>query len=103
MKGLSRYIDFNLDNSSTLFYIALILLISSHFIHYVGPDLEYFMFFKTLFILAYLVFIANDIFTKGQVHVANLVGKSIIIVMVLVSIYSDVKQLKNTRSSYKWD
>lgn len=90
----SRYIDYNIHHRSKYFYIAIFLLICSHFIHYAGPKLSHIIFFKILFILAYLVFIINELFTHGRVHIGTLVGRGIIILIVLNSILSEVKHQK---------
>ena len=92
--AIGSCIDYNLCAQNIYFYIAIFLLICSHFIHYAGSQLYEIIFFKMLFILSYLVFIIHELFTKGRIHIANIIGRGLIILMVMFSIYSDVKHQK---------
>jgi hypothetical protein len=92
MKPFSRYIDYDLKHKNMFYYIAIIFLIFSHFIHYTGQsDESYIIFFKSLFVISYLAFFVSELFTGGRIHIVNLVGRTIIIIIVLVSIYSNIK------------
>lgn len=90
MKPISGYIDFDLKHKGLIFYIAVVLLVCSHLLHYAGSQLSYVIFFKCLFIISYLAFIINDLFTIGYIHITNLVSKCFIIVLIGISIYTDI-------------
>jgi len=92
MKPFKSYIDYNLRDSTKLYYIAMILLVASQLIHYVTPHGDE-RIFKILFILAYLGFIVNDIKTQGKIHIATLIGRLSIITLVAISIYVNLELL----------
>ena len=98
MKPFSQYIDFDLKHKGLFFYIALFLLVCSHLLHYAGKNLSYIIFFKCLFVISYLAFIISDLLTLGRIHIANLIGRFLIILLVAVSIYTDIQDPSNVRS-----
>lgn len=96
---LGSCIDYNIQNRRIYFYIAIFLLICSHFLHYAGSQLYKLIFFKILFILSYLIFIINELVSRGRIHVVDITGKGIIILIVMFSIYLDIKNQKIYRVS----
>jgi len=77
-----KYIDFNMKDHSSLYYVAIILIVSSHLIHFVKSS-TIIIVFQITFIIGYLLLILNSILKKGKIHVSTLLYRGIIIIMLL--------------------
>jgi len=86
-----KYIDFNFKNQNKLFYIAILVLVLSHVLHFAKPNINNAIFFKSLFIIAYILFLISEFLKDGRIHIASLSGKLVIILLVASSIYHDIK------------
>ena len=84
-----KYIDFKITHKNLAFYIGAFLLLCSHLIHFARGDNKLIIFFKVLFILGYSSFNISEFMSKGNIHIASLALRPIIIALVALSIYYD--------------
>lgn len=74
-----------MSDHSLLYYIAIILIVSSHLMHFVKSS-TIIIVFQITFIIGYLLLILNSILKKGKVHVSTLLYRGVIIIMLLFSV-----------------
>ena len=84
-KYIMKYIDFDLKDRSLVYYAAIILIVVSHTIHFLKSSTVILML-QVTFIIGYILLIVNNIEKNGKIHIATLLYRLIIIVMLLVSV-----------------
>ncbi len=80
-----KYIDFDLKDRSLVYYAAIILIVVSHTIHFLKSSTVILML-QITFIIGYILLIVNNIEKNGKIHIATLLYRLIIIVMLLFSV-----------------
>ena len=80
-----KYIDFDLKDRSLVYYAAIILIVVSHTIHFLKSSTVILML-QITFIIGYILLIVNSIEKNGKIHIATLLYRLIIIVMLLFSV-----------------
>lgn len=80
-----EYIDFNMRDRSFIYYIAIILIVSSHLIHFIKSS-AIIIVLQITFIIGYLLLILNSIIKKRKIHISTLLYRGIIIIMLLFSV-----------------
>ena len=80
-----KYVDFDLKDRSLIYYAAIILIVASHAIHFITYS-PLIIILQITFIVGYLLLIANSITEKGKIHIATLLYRLVIIVMLLFSV-----------------
>lgn len=80
-----KYIDFDLKDRSLVYYAAIILIVVSHTIHFLKSSTIILML-QITFIIGYILLIVNNIEKNGKIHIATLLYRLIIIVMLLFSV-----------------
>lgn len=86
-----KYIDFKVSDRNIAFYIGAVLLLCSHLIHFTDKnDDKLILLFKVMFIMGYTMFNISEYMKTGQIHIANLIMRTSIILIVVASIvYND--------------
>lgn len=86
-----KYIDFKVSDRNIAFYIGAVLLLCSHLIHFTDKnDDKLILLFKVMFIMGYTMFNISEYMKSGQIHIANLIMRTSIILIVVASIvYND--------------
>ena len=90
-----KSINYNLSNKNTAFYIGVLLLLCAHLIHFVSNNYKLIILFKILFILGYLSFNISELMSKGHIHIADIIMRTSIIVMIIFSIYYNYYHYQN--------
>jgi hypothetical protein len=80
-----KYIDFDLKDRSLVYYAAIILIVVSHTIHFLKSSTVILML-QITFIIGYILLIVNNIEKNGKIHIATLLYRLIIIIMLLFSV-----------------
>ena len=80
-----KYIDFDLKDRSLVYYAAIILIVISHTIHFFTSS-PLIIVLQITFIIGYLLLIVNSIAKKGKIHIATLLYRVTIIIMLLFSV-----------------
>jgi hypothetical protein len=77
-----KFINFNFHDKSLIYYIAIMLVVVGHGIHF--PELSrYKMSLQVMFIFGYLLLILNSIIYNGKIHISTLIYRTIIICLLL--------------------
>jgi hypothetical protein len=77
-----KFIDFKFYDKSLIYYIAIVLVIAGHGIHFTELA-RYRMSLQVMFILGYLLLILNNIIYDGKIHISTLIYRTILICILL--------------------
>ena len=82
-----KYIDYKIADRNIAFYTGAVLLLCSHLIHFTDEnDKKLILLFKVMFIMGYTMFNISEYMKTGQIHIANLIMRTSIILIVVASI-----------------